>query len=503
MSPNAPETSYQESPSLIFIDGILRFWLWTSILLLTVTAGWILAKKPWSWGAIIGSFLVLLWPLLLQIRRRKYTQNRTLVCSLHWVISIGLFILGWYVAHTNALQANAYIDNSVRQISAMLIEPVHFYAEREGAMPLNQEVQQRLRNRSIKFLNLRNNDIDRSMLISLRAGLAIVRGQQIQFVRATGAILSLSSLLPDQSFLFYSPMDFHRDTWDGVGVETLTRAVIRNGTLYKLWEREMHGMYLHHWGDSLADEIYYPGKNFVDLPDGISKRMNSPYGNCAEDDAIRDNISILDTDTGRRKTVIDIMPILVRFAESHPFIAQRMTKCLDPLHLNDVQILKNEQQAGSFPDGKIGDMLISLRNIHSLLLLDKDTLAVKWHVSNGFTRQHSPYVTDRGTILVFDNKGSAPVNGLSRIVEIDIATKEVIGFWEATGKDFFESKVRGRVTMLGEKIIVQEQDEENDGDAMFALDCPNNRLSMACSKKLILYGKLPDFVYNNAVFFPK
>jgi Arylsulfotransferase (ASST). len=53
----------------------------------------------------------------------------------------------------------------------------------------------------------------------------------------------------------------------------------------------------------------------------------------------------------------------------------------DPTHLNDVESLP-PSMADAYPLFEAGDLLISLRNIHLVLVLDPDTETVKWHASD-------------------------------------------------------------------------------------------------------------------------
>ena len=56
-----------------------------------------------------------------------------------------------------------------------------------------------------------------------------------------------------------------------------------------------------------------------------------------------------------------------------------------------------------------------------IALLDGITHDIKWYVQGKFSNQHSPRITKKGTLLVFDNYYE---NKRSRIVEIDIKSKE-------------------------------------------------------------------------------
>ena len=77
----------------------------------------------------------------------------------------------------------------------------------------------------------------------------------------------------------------------------------------------------------------------------------------------------------------------------------------DTLHLNDVEIFPSNMEEGAF---KAGDVLISLRNINTVLVFRQDDLEVT-HISTGtFVRQHDADFIDGNTISVFDNYNIGP-----------------------------------------------------------------------------------------------
>jgi hypothetical protein len=280
----------------------------------------------------------------------------------------------------------------------------------------------------------------------------------------------------------------------------LTRAVIKDDTLFKLWERKVPGMNLHHWGDAFEGKIYQPSRSFVDLPSELSKSIGYDYGKCKGSASSSDEITVFDEKTGAFIRKIDLLPIFANLQGDARSILKDISICPDPLHFNAVQIVRNEKQARYFPGGKVGDMLLSFRAINTILLLDKDTLNVKWFVSGGFYKQHDPNITDHGTILVFDNKGSDPMNGRSRIVEVSIASRKVVGMYEASGDGMFDSDVRGKILLAGGQIIVQEEFPYNHAHnaSMFTLSCPGPYVSMDCTKQLIFEGASAKFMYANA-----
>ena len=156
--------------------------------------------------------------------------------------------------------------------------------------------------------------------------------------------------------------------------------------------------------------------------------------------------------------------------------------------MNDVRVL-NETKAKFFNKGKKGDMLVSLRHLDMVALIDKDTHDVKWHVQGKFKNQHSPRVTENGTLLVFDNHYETKK---SRIVEIDISTKDVVGYYSGVDSKFY-STTRGRIQLLNNRIFVQSSDQGE----IFEILCNSKFLSDNNCKSKYLFSAVFSGFYPN------
>jgi Arylsulfotransferase (ASST) len=115
----------------------------------------------------------------------------------------------------------------------------------------------------------------------------------------------------------------------------------------------------------------------------------------------------------------------------------------DPTHLNDAEVLR-EAMAPAFPMFRAGDVLLSLRNLDTLVVADPRTWRVKWAMTGPFLGQHDPDFLPDGHLLVFDNRGTGdrPAFGGSRVLEIDPATREVVWSYDGGGEPFY-TKERG------------------------------------------------------------
>ena len=200
------------------------------------------------------------------------------------------------------------------------------------------------------------------------------------------------------------------------------------------------------------------------------------------ENAWNETIEIIDNNNGEHLETIEILKVVAKVKNNFKRIGDTEQECFDPVHINDVRIIKKQNYADYFTNGKIGDLLVSLREIDAVVLMDKDTYDIKWITRGNFTRQHSPRITNKGTILIFDNQSSLPPNGVSRIVEIDIKTNKLVGFYEATNDNFFESENRGRLQIVDNRIFVQEHNQGR----LFELICNSQYISNSCKQKNII-----------------
>ena len=125
---------------------------------------------------------------------------------------------------------------------------------------------------------------------------------------------------------------------------------------------------------------------------------------------------------------------------------------IDPTHLNNAETLP-AAWADSFPMFSPGDLMVSLRNIHTVAVIDSETKEIKWSLTGLSVLQHDPDFMPNGHILLFDNHGGDPACGGSRVVEIDPANQSIV--WQFDGcadqpggeKGFF-SETRGMQQLL-------------------------------------------------------
>ena len=102
-----------------------------------------------------------------------------------------------------------------------------------------------------------------------------------------------------------------------------------------------------------------------------------------------------------------------------------------------------------FPKFSEGDLLISLRNVHSIFVLDQKSLNIKWSGRDLFNFQHDPDWNYSGNITLFDNNRRTQE---SNIVEIDVSTGDHRRLIDKTEK--FYVKFRGNHQIFSDGSIL-------------------------------------------------
>lgn len=133
----------------------------------------------------------------------------------------------------------------------------------------------------------------------------------------------------------------------------------------------------------------------------------------------------------------------------------------DPLHVNSVKALPEGVRSRLFEPG---DLVVSLRNISTLLVLDGDTMEVKWRTTGPFFRQHDPIFLPGDRISIFDNRPVVNDEGTheSQIMVVNARTGEataVLG-GDGPGAEPFYSEIMGDHEYLSNgNILVTPSDE--------------------------------------------
>ena len=135
-------------------------------------------------------------------------------------------------------------------------------------------------------------------------------------------------------------------------------------------------------------------------------------------------------------------------------------------HSNSIQELSTAM-APAFPMFEAGDLLISTRLLHTLLVVDPDTRKVKWHQTGPWRWQHDARFQPDGTITLFNNQYRRLLRHFenpdlhSNILRVDPASGEIsvaMGSEIAEEARFYSSRQGQHQILPGGDILVVEAD---------------------------------------------
>jgi hypothetical protein len=94
-----------------------------------------------------------------------------------------------------------------------------------------------------------------------------------------------------------------------------------------------------------------------------------------------------------------------------------------------------------------GDIMISLRDLNSVMVLDRDTLDIKYWKTDGIVRQHDPDFIGSDRISIFDNNHVGPKSGgqQSRIVIDHVSNQQATEIaYTGSAEEPFYSQFMGK-----------------------------------------------------------
>lgn len=247
----------------------------------------------------------------------------------------------------------------------------------------------------------------------------------------------------------------------------------------------------HHDIDVLPDgAIYVAAHNY--RPDGLSgvKSLKPPY---------YEDVVLKVSPDGKVISEISVIEALLNSPYQGLLVPMHTLEgklySLDPTHLNDIELVTGTI-AEEFPLFKEGELLVSLRNINSLVLIDPSTRSARWALTGAFVHQHDPDFSPDGTIVLYDNKGGTVENGKTQLIAIEPASQQIT--WRYTGsreKPFF-SGTRGKQQLLpnGNILIIEPStgrifEITNDGDVVWEY---YNTFPAESGENLIVAGQISE-----------
>jgi len=274
-----------------------------------------------------------------------------------------------------------------------------------------------------------------------------VFGDNPDKVRDVNRYLNSAHLFPNGDVLL---------NFDYAGLVKLDR---KSKVIWLLKEETHHSVFVEDDGT-----IWVPTRQLMQTPQAFAPRISAPFYDdqilkLSPDGKVQKRISVLAAISGSR-----FEGVLFANGQNNPRVTAD-----DPLHLNDVEIIPPSK--GNKPFFASGDILLSLRNINTLLTLDQKSERVKWARTGPFLRQHDADFLSNGNIQVFDNRtdtnllyqiqhsAEPPAFGYSRVIEVEPETGSVVWEFSGTPARPFYSSINGMVERLpnGNHLIVEPE----------------------------------------------
>jgi hypothetical protein len=151
-------------------------------------------------------------------------------------------------------------------------------------------------------------------------------------------------------------------------------------------------------------------------------------------------------------------------------------KSFDITHMNDVEILSADM-AEQFPMFAPGDIMVSLRNISTVLVIDGKSEMIKWHLQHPLVRQHDPDFEADGNIVIYDNRDDMTQEGMrlgsTRLLRINPGTGEINDAYPINAMQEFYSQTGGKHQLLanGNRLIT-----EAHGGRVFEIDAQGDEV---------------------------
>jgi Arylsulfotransferase (ASST) len=199
----------------------------------------------------------------------------------------------------------------------------------------------------------------------------------------------------------------------------------------------------HHWMTVGQDGfMYVPVQKTADSPFDIGDSMWSLE--CRKGGLEVDGIEVLDP-SGKVVEHIDMVQKLID--EGYVGLLGATTDHCDPLHLNLVQIV-DPDLASKVDALEPGDLIVSLRNLNTLVVLGAGDRHIKWMFAGQASHAHAPRPDHDGDIVLFDNLGGPREFGGSRLARVRVGGTRLETLFPTAGTDpgiNFYSKVGGTI----------------------------------------------------------
>jgi hypothetical protein len=134
----------------------------------------------------------------------------------------------------------------------------------------------------------------------------------------------------------------------------------------------------------------------------------------------------------------------------------KMPESGDLFHTNTIELIMDGSLEHRSPIFAQGNVLISVLTINVIAIVNMNQEMVVWALSGQWKRQHQPTLLENGNILLLDNCGG-PL-GLSKVIEIDPFTQEIVWTYEGSENNFFTNTCGSNQRLPNGNTLITESD---------------------------------------------
>jgi Arylsulfotransferase (ASST) len=138
---------------------------------------------------------------------------------------------------------------------------------------------------------------------------------------------------------------------------------------------------------------------------------------------------------------------------------------LDP-EADGITAVQDQREAWTHANGLAempnGDIVVSFRNISTVIIIDRKTGAVTWKLgAPPLSGQHAPMPLPNGNLLLFDNGPHRLDHTMtfSRVIEVDLATKKIVWkYQERRVYEFYSPRISNARRLPNGNTLICEGD---------------------------------------------
>ena len=185
-----------------------------------------------------------------------------------------------------------------------------------------------------------------------------------------------------------------------------------------------------------------PDGRIYTLVHHVRRDLKGPEG--FDHHTVVDDVAVVLSPDGQEEKRVSIGEALARSAYATVLL---QAEGKDIMHANSIR-LATAAIAASHPFIREGELLISLRNLSTIVALDPASETVTWAMQGSWLHQHSAEFAGNGAVGLFDNEGNIGGGGRSRIAEFNPETGGILWQFNGSDSDPFHSNNRGELQYL-------------------------------------------------------